>query len=70
MALEGASQLSEKSRTLYGSRFRDASFQRGLIVLSDEEGAVKTSLSFLPETDSQGLCPMTSHGEQRFQGRD
>lgn len=59
MALEGASQLSEKSRTLYGSRFRDASFQRGLIVLSDEEGAVKTSLSFLPNKHVPGQYVFT-----------
>ncbi|KAF5136329.1 Reducing polyketide synthase PKS1 [Metarhizium anisopliae] len=46
VALEGASQLSDKSRTLYGYRFRDVSFPRGLIVPSNEEGAVKTSLSY------------------------
>lgn len=48
MALEGALQLSDKSRVLHGFRFCDVNFERGLVVPSDEEGAVKTNLSLLP----------------------
>lgn len=59
MALEGALQLSEKSRRLYGSRFRGVSFERGLVVPSDEEGAVKTSLSLLPDTHVPGQYVFT-----------
>lgn len=59
MALEDASQVSDKSRTLYGSRFRGVSFQRGLVVPSDEEGAVKTSLSLLPDKHVPGQYVLT-----------
>jgi acyl transferase domain-containing protein len=48
MALEGALRLSDKSRVLHGFRFNNVNFERGLVVPSDEEGAVKTTLSLLP----------------------
>ncbi|KID82937.1 Beta-ketoacyl synthase [Metarhizium guizhouense ARSEF 977] len=59
MTLEGALQLSDKSRTLYGFRFRGVSFERGLIVPSDKEGAVNTSLSLLPDKHVPGQYVFT-----------
>lgn len=49
MALEGALQLSDATRKLLGFRFRDVGFERGLVVPSDEDGAVETRLSLLPD---------------------
>lgn len=59
MALEGALQLSDKSKDLRGFRFRDVSFERGLVVPPDEEGAVETRLSFFPDKHVEGRYRFT-----------
>lgn len=59
MALEGAFQLSDKTRTLHGFRFRDIGFERGLVVPVDEDGAVETRLSLLPDAHFPGQYQFT-----------
>ncbi|ROT35062.1 ketoacyl-synt-domain-containing protein [Sodiomyces alkalinus F11] len=59
MALEGAMQLRDTGRKLQGLRFRDVSFERGLVVPADEDGAVETSLSLLPDRDVVGQYGFT-----------
>jgi acyl transferase domain-containing protein/NADPH:quinone reductase-like Zn-dependent oxidoreductase len=48
MALEGALQLAEPSKKVEGFRFRNISFERGLVVSSGDDAPVETRLSFLP----------------------
>ncbi|PNY29656.1 Polyketide synthase [Tolypocladium capitatum] len=59
MALEGALQLSDATRKLHGFRFRDVGFERGLVVPSDEDGAVETRLSLLPDKGVPGQYQFT-----------
>ncbi|CAG9975108.1 unnamed protein product [Clonostachys byssicola] len=54
MALEGALKMSDMNKTLDGFRFRDVSFERGLVVPSDEESAVETRLSLHPDPEVEG----------------
>ncbi|KAL2755347.1 hypothetical protein ACRALDRAFT_1033350 [Sodiomyces alcalophilus JCM 7366] len=54
MALEGATQLRDTNKKLQGFRFRDVTFERGLVVPSDEDNPVETSLSLLPDRDTVG----------------
>jgi acyl transferase domain-containing protein len=48
MALEGVLQLAEPSKKVEGFRFRNISFERGLVVSSGDDAPVETRLSFLP----------------------
>jgi acyl transferase domain-containing protein len=48
MALEGALQMATDPSAVQGFRFRDVSFERGLVVTSGDEAAVETRLSLLP----------------------
>ncbi|KAH7080817.1 hypothetical protein FB567DRAFT_475401 [Paraphoma chrysanthemicola] len=49
MALEGALQMATDPSKVHGFRFRDVSFERGLVVTSGDEAAVETRLSLLPQ---------------------
>ncbi|KAK4160402.1 putative polyketide synthase [Cladorrhinum sp. PSN259] len=49
MALEGALQVSDASKTVQGFRFRDVRFERGLVVTGADESPVETSLTLTPD---------------------
>ncbi|KAL8753206.1 MAG: hypothetical protein Q9184_005490 [Pyrenodesmia sp. 2 TL-2023] len=48
MAMEGVLQTADSARKVEGFRFREVSFERGLVVTSGDEAAVETRLSLQP----------------------
>jgi acyl transferase domain-containing protein/NADPH:quinone reductase-like Zn-dependent oxidoreductase/NADP-dependent 3-hydroxy acid dehydrogenase YdfG len=59
MALEGALQMATDPSAVHGFRFRDVSFERGLVVTSGDEAAVETRLSLLPHASLPGQFQFT-----------
>jgi acyl transferase domain-containing protein/NADPH:quinone reductase-like Zn-dependent oxidoreductase/NAD(P)-dependent dehydrogenase (short-subunit alcohol dehydrogenase family) len=59
MALEGAMQMATGPNAVHGFRFRDVSFERGLVVTSGDQAAVETQLSLLPHAAFPGQFHFT-----------
>ncbi|KAI5867872.1 hypothetical protein GGS23DRAFT_201723 [Durotheca rogersii] len=59
MALEGAKQMADASKTIQGFRYRNVNFERGLVVTTGDESAVETRLSLLPDESVPGQFKFT-----------
>ncbi|EOA84353.1 uncharacterized protein SETTUDRAFT_33341 [Exserohilum turcica Et28A] len=59
MAIEGALQMASDATPVRGFRFREVSFERGLVVTSGDEAAVETRLSLLPHASVPGQFHFT-----------
>ncbi|KAI0386913.1 hypothetical protein F5Y04DRAFT_288708 [Hypomontagnella monticulosa] len=59
MALEGAKQMADPSKKVQGFRYRDVSFERGLVVTTGDDSAVETRLSLLPDEFVPGQFKFT-----------
>ncbi|GKT47554.1 reducing polyketide synthase FUB1 [Colletotrichum spaethianum] len=59
MALEGVLQISGAPDKIHGFRFRNVSFERGLVVASGDDAAVETRLSLQPHQTIPGQWQFT-----------